>query len=307
MSLQDRHTPSSPRNGHQSYAQKVDHESTATEYQPPLKEYRRNIPVNNNSSASVAGLLGQSTASVSPVAKERFQHKRGHRLPQRAPVALTMNFIRKYIDDSLNVVRKHRRANNICNVGLYGTTLACMALATFRPELTEVITKYTDAELDAYAVGRLVKHYYDSGQMIPAAAMTFGINLAVGAFGSITLPTIFLPFTGLCLQVYRMGYWGILFPVFHEKTHPAHLLTMVMEGQAYILAALGSWIMGKAAVDCIRGWWETNEVEKGNVAKDWTKMYWGSVKESMRLYPLIGAILGVSALWEAWEVIYFTL
>ena len=216
-----------------------------------------------------------------------------------------MDLIRRYINDSLTVIRKHRRAYYICNVGLYGTTLACMALTT--PAWTEASLKHVDGELDAYDIGRLVKHYYDSGQMLPAAAMTLGINLAVGAFGTITLPSIVLPFTGLAMQVYRSGYWGILFPPFDSKTHPAHLLTLVVEGQAYIIAALGSWIMGKAAVDCFRGWWTSSETDEGQVAKDWMKVYWQSVKESMRLYPLIGAILGVSAVWEAWEVIHFDL
>jgi hypothetical protein len=80
---------------------------------------------------------------------------------------------------------------------------------------------------------------YASGNILRAAAVTFVVNFLLGSLAYITLPSILLPGIGVFLAGLRATAWGlILAPVMQSLAHAMlpHSLTMLLEGEGYILA-----------------------------------------------------------------------
>jgi hypothetical protein len=81
---------------------------------------------------------------------------------------------------------------------------------------------------------------YQSGNIPLAAALTFAVNFFLGSLAVITLPSCLLPGVGALLAAFRALTWGLLFaPTTREITYGMlpHSLTMLLEGEGYILAA----------------------------------------------------------------------
>jgi len=112
----------------------------------------------------------------------------------------------------------------------------------------------------------------------------------------ITLPSLVLPFSGLLTGGFRAVLWGLLFSPSSPEMSVAmipHSLTLILEGQAYILAMLAAYVQGKAFL-----WPATVD------AAGYGGGYWAGVKRSLRLYLLVAIVLAVSAVYEVVEVIY---
>ncbi len=72
-----------------------------------------------------------------------------------------------------------------------------------------------------------------------------------------------------------------------------HSLTLVIEGQAYILAMLGAWILGRAFVSPQRVG-----------ALSWKEGYLRGLRSGASIYLLVAIVLAVAAVYEVLEVIY---
>jgi hypothetical protein len=79
------------------------------------------------------------------------------------------------------------------------------------------------------------------------------------------------------------NYWQIMIP---------HSLTLFLEGQAYILAAFGSYLLGRWFLFPRTAGFESHK-----------QGYWAGLKANFSLYPLILTILAISAVYEVSEVI----
>ena len=222
---------------------------------------------------------------------------------------ITMETLRRWNHDILALIRRNQRTFNICQVGFYGTTLSCMVLATVRPELVDWMTEATNKDLDKYAFTRLAVKLYEEGNLAGAAGITFAINTLAGAFGTMTLPGVLVPYYGVALGVYRAGAWGLLFPPTGKATTWPHLITLVLEGQAYVLAGFGSWLLSNAVLEEVKDWWAARKrgeaeplVEQEQGVRG--EKLWKACKDNAKLYIPIVGILAVSAVWEAYEVIH---
>jgi len=86
------------------------------------------------------------------------------------------------------------------------------------------------------AVGRA----YLSKNILRAAVMTFAINFPFGSVACITLPSIIIPGAGVLLAIVRASIWGLLLsPSFVDLSGNMllHSITLLLEGEAYILAS----------------------------------------------------------------------
>jgi hypothetical protein len=127
-----------------------------------------------------------------------------------------------------------------------------------------------------------------------AMALTFLVNLGLGAFVWITLPSLIIPFSGIATGAYRAVLWGILFsPVPFERYLVPHWLTLILEGQGYILAMLASYIQGRAVI---------NPSSIGRAGRK--DAYIAGIKLTAKLYLLVAIILAVAAVYEVLEVIF---
>src|SRR5262249_54530533 len=82
---------------------------------------------------------------------------------------------------------------------------------------------------------------YSSGNIVLAAAVTFLINFVLGSLAMITLPSSILPGCGTLLAIIRAFAWGlILAPASQALAFGMlpHSLTMLLEGEGYILATI---------------------------------------------------------------------
>lgn len=217
--------------------------------------------------------------------------------------------IHRAFSRSLLLIRQNRTPFLILQLSHWSLTLLGVILAIRNPSIQSAAIKRANSELDSYSLGKLVVHAYDSGDIPLASVLTLGINLFVGALGTVSLPSALVPFSGLLMQGYRAFIWGKLFaPVKGGKKMGWHWVTVVMEGQGYILACLGVWIQG------IRVLKRLLRREKGVRALDGgdeglMRGYFGTREEwrdTLALYVPITAVLAVSAVWEAYEVIYLT-
>jgi hypothetical protein len=110
------------------------------------------------------------------------------------------------------------------------------------PDLQAVLTSAVRAQLvgsggPLSVAGRA----YGSGNILRAAAVTFLVNLPLGSIAVITLPSMVLPGIGAAMAALRALTWGLLLGPTTAWTAYAmlpHSLTMLLEGEGYILAAL---------------------------------------------------------------------
>ena len=54
-----------------------------------------------------------------------------------------------------------------------------------------------------------ISEAYAGGHLASAILLTFAVNLIAGSLLSITLPSLVVPFAGICLGLVRASAWGL--------------------------------------------------------------------------------------------------
>lgn len=197
--------------------------------------------------------------------------------------------------DAWGLAREHAGVYVALNVVYYGLVVVGAVFAAFNPELQELLI---EAVGEAFLQGplALVGAAYIEGDVFLAAVLTFGVNLLAGSFLSLTLPSLIVPFTGLLMGIYRAFTWGfILSPSHPELAGPMipHSLTLILEGQAYIVAMLAVWVQGMAFLK-----------PRSAGVRTHREGYLAGLLRTMRLYFLVVILLAVAAVYEALELIF---
>lgn len=202
----------------------------------------------------------------------------------------------KAIRNALSILGEHRRPYIALNVIYYGLVIAGMVYVSFNPSLQQWLL---DATGEAFGEGgslAVVGEAYGEGKVLLSTGLTFVVNLLVGCLASITLPSLLIPFSGLLMGAYRAVLWGLVLspaePALARAMIP-HSLTLILEGQAYIVAMLAVYLHGRAFL-----WPRSADAEK-----PW-QGYWIGVKRTASLYLLIAILLAVAAIYEALEVVF---
>ena len=201
----------------------------------------------------------------------------------------------KVIQGALRIIGEFRRAYITLNIAYYGLVVCGMVYVAFNPSLQQSLLQavgstFTEGPLST------VGSAYTGGQLFQAMALTFVINLLIGSFLYITLPSLVIPFSGLLLGAIRATLWGLLLSPTVPELRIAmipHSLTLILEGQAYILAMLAAYIQGRAFL------WPHAVGASTN-----GQGYLAGLKRSIRLYVLVVILLALAAIYEALEVIF---
>jgi hypothetical protein len=200
----------------------------------------------------------------------------------------------KLIKSAWEIVKNNRRPYIILNIIYYTLVIVFMAYAAFNPDLQKALM---DAAGATFMTGPLsfVGKAYVNAEVLKAILVTLFINLFVGSLGSITLPSLIIPFSGLLVGVYRAAMWGLILspasPDLRLVMIP-HSITLLIEGQAYILTMLAAYIHGRSFL------WPRTVGLEGH----W-KGYVEGMKLSARLYALVILTLVVAAVYEVIEVV----
>ncbi len=203
------------------------------------------------------------------------------------------------IKAALKIVGESRRAYINLNLVYYGLIVCAMIYSAFDRSLQRSLL---NAVGDALTVGplSLVGNAYSGGQALLAIALTFIVNLVVGSFVSITLPSLVIPFSGLLVGAYRAVLWGLLFSPPALAVSAGRiilgflvLVLLVLEGQGYVLAMLAAYVQGRAFLS-----------PQSVGAESRKRGYWLGVKRSVRLYWLVVLTLVIAAVYEALIAIF---
>ncbi|MGY2193383.1 hypothetical protein [Pseudomonas pergaminensis] len=192
------------------------------------------------------------------------------------------------------LIVQHRKALISLTVLFYCLFLLSFCLTLLHPEFQ----RYQQPEIDqAYRQPGLLKmaaDAYGAKQTATAAALTFLVNSGV-ALGTTTLPSLIVPFAGLLAVFHRAVLWGVMFaPVGpHPATLIPHSLTLLIEGQAYVLAALAAYVQGMMFL-----------FPKRYGIKSHGAGFIAGCVASYKIYLLILLTLFIAAVYESVEVIY---
>jgi len=199
------------------------------------------------------------------------------------------------LDNALAPIRRFRREYLAINIAYYGAVAGAMAWVSFDPALQQELLEAVGGAFTEGPLGT-VAGAYAGGNVLLAAVLTFAVNLLLGSVVSITLPSLVIPFSGLLVGMYRAFLWGALLSPTSEELALImipHSITLVLEGQAYIVAMLAAYIQGRAIV------WPAT-VGAGTRRQG----YIAGVRSTLRLYAIVALLLAVAAVYEAIEVIY---
>jgi len=196
---------------------------------------------------------------------------------------------------AIALVRLHRRAYLVLNVCYYATVGIAMLAVTSYPEVQQMLT---ESVLEAFSQGTMadVAAAYAGGNVVQAMVLTFLANFFLGSFVVLMLPSMLVPFAGVGMGAVRAVLWGLLLAPTTPELRMAmipHMGTLVLEGQGYILAILAAFVLGRAFVS-----------PSSVGATRWLQGYGIGLKQALTLYILVAAVLAVSAIYEALEVIY---
>jgi hypothetical protein len=199
------------------------------------------------------------------------------------------------IKSAWQLLRDHSRAYLALNAMYYGLVgLAMVYVALINPSLQEQLLGDVEQALTEGPLAT-VGGAYLSGNVFVAAVLTFLVNLFAGSLLYVTLPSLIVPFAGIPLGAYRAVLWGLLLaPTTRELALVMipHSVTLLLEGQAYILAIFAAYVHGLAFVR-----------PKSVGLSSRREGYVAGLRMAARVYVLVLIALAASALYEALEVV----
>jgi hypothetical protein len=144
---------------------------------------------------------------------------------------------------ALETIKANRRAYLALNAILYGSVLVGFGTGLLFPALTAAQTE----SFEEGGQADLVRSLLDSPWLF-ALAILANNALRAGLL-NIVLPSMLVPFAGIVWYVYSLFTVGLMIaPVDRDGwlVLIPHSLTVVMEIQAYVLLALGAYLLGRA-------------------------------------------------------------
>lgn len=202
--------------------------------------------------------------------------------------------MRRFLALAFSPITAHKKAWLILNVIYFGMVILGALYTLIDPSIQSVLLGAVGESFSSGGtLGPLVGTYV-SGALFQAIAFTFLVNLFLGSMIFLTLPSLVIPFFGLLLGVYRALLWGVLFAPFSGENGLGlgllpHIGTIVIEGEAYVVALLGVWL-----------WWRGVFGARGARLRAWTD---GLILQA-RIYAAVAILLAVAAIYEVFEVIF---
>lgn len=193
----------------------------------------------------------------------------------------------------VDTIRENVRQYLAFNLLYFGLVAASMVYVVFYPEIQSGLIESVSIAIEKVP---WVVDAYTSGNFPMAAVLTLLINLVLASFVYITLPSLIIPFGGIILGCVRAIGWGlILAPTSSElvRAMTTHSLVIFLEGEGYVIAMLAAYLFWKGVL------WPERIGEKKRL-----KAYLTGIEKTAYLYVLVTIVLAVSAIYEAFEIIY---
>ncbi|WJL94689.1 hypothetical protein QSU92_12005 [Microbacterium sp. ET2] len=206
-------------------------------------------------------------------------------VPAVAPSKSTPFFRRPF-----RIIRENARVYGLLNLAAYGLLAIGFAVGMIFPELpaARAQTLETDGTSD------LISSVLGSAPLF--ALLIFAVNVFRLSLATIILPSLIVPFAGLAF----FGYWAVETGITLVQSTPVgwvamipHLLTVLIELQAYVLILLGAYLLG-------RNWLRPKLIG----APTRRRGYLEGLKSIGFLSLPALALLVIGAIWEAYSLLY---
>ena len=182
----------------------------------------------------------------------------------------------------------------LLHLASFGLGLLFMVFVYFLPELNFFLGLVVGAEVTSGSGPlALAGKAYMSQNILLAAAITFGINFSIGSLLTITIPSIIVPGSGILMVLFRSVMWGLIlspcYTTFSQMMLP-HSITLLLEGEAYILAAFFGLLM-------------LIFLFRKSHGENLAQRYKNALIVNIQGIILTAIVLAIAALYEAVEVI----
>jgi hypothetical protein len=180
------------------------------------------------------------------------------------------------------------------HIGYFGLVIVGAIVVHLIPELQTVLLSQVSDALSAKA-GPLAAagKAYGTGNVLHAAAVTFGVNFFLGSLLVITLPSMIVPGSGILMAILRSFLWGLLLaPTMGllALTMIPHSGTLLLEGEGYILATIFAVLIPIRMFESSLG--------EGLVTR-----FGRAILLNLQANVWVAIVLAVAAIYEASEVI----
>ncbi|MBP2114176.1 stage II sporulation protein M [Paenibacillus silagei] len=199
----------------------------------------------------------------------------------------------KFIRKPIEIIKENKKAFILMNAVFYGLLLLTMIVTAIFPDLQAKTIDNANQQLSAPWLESTVVAAYTNGNVGLASIYTFLVNLILGTFLSMTLPSLVIPFAGLIMGGYRAIFWGMTFAPLNGVTGLLpHYLTLLIEGQAYVIAMFAIVIQGRSLLF----------PRRIGLASRWNGYKQGLIQSAWLYLPVI-LLLVVGGVYEAIELI----
>jgi len=193
-----------------------------------------------------------------------------------------------------SIMRGYRRTYIALNLAYYGTVAVAMVFVAFHPFIQQALIESVAL---SFSEGPLasVAEAYTGGNVFEAGLLTFAVNFFAGTVVVLFVPSLLIPFGGVGIGLVRATLWGLLLAPTTRELQLAmipHAVTLLLEGQGYILAMFATWVHGHALI-------KPGSVGATSHLQGWAK----GLARSLWLYVLVAITLAIAAVYEAIEVI----
>jgi hypothetical protein len=199
----------------------------------------------------------------------------------------------RVIREAFNLIRTERRAFNLINIGYFTIVLIGMLIVRSSSELQQGLISLIG---EAFSTGPMqyLTGAYTNGEIIKAIGLTFFVNLILGSFIALTIPSLIIPFSGFLVGAYRALLWGFIFsPDLGDLSFSKIImgigigLLLILEGEAYVLALFAAFLQSRA-------WVKPASVG----AENHKHGYLSGIRLSLRMYLLVIGMLLIAAFYE---------
>ncbi|MDP9813993.1 hypothetical protein J2W42_006875 [Rhizobium tibeticum] len=191
---------------------------------------------------------------------------------------------------AVRLIQRCRTEFIVVNAAFFGLFVTTMTVTLLNPEIQPAVL---DA-ISGIVRTDLAVQVYLSGNVLYAASATLAVNLGIAVM-LIAIPSFLVPFFGVVFaMVFAAAYGVTLAPIGpYAAAMIPHSITVLIEFQAYIVAAFGAYLTGRIIFLPAAG-------EKRSIGQ----RYWAAAAYVLTLHALIVPLLFLGAVYEAFEIIY---
>jgi hypothetical protein len=200
------------------------------------------------------------------------------------------------IKDIVDIFRKDWKLFAAVNVFYFGTLLLGGLIALLRPDIQGYWLGVLAMGLKTGTLAP-VGSAIEAGKVLNLALQIFQTNIITGTLVYITIPSFIFPPWALLLGGWRALLWGMAFVVPYGRLTLGklvfHYVTMLIEGEAYVIAIFASTRLIEALV------WPSRFGESSRASA-----YVKAIIDNFKLLIVVAIILAIGALYEAFELLF---